>query len=258
MRLRGFTSALSMRTEWIVILTVYAVVLPILTGWAAFRVTRQTIENDTRARLEASTKSVREAVDTGVEHNQDQLKDVVRLVDTGCAVSGVMNTDCVHDELEALVKSGASTATLRFAKRKGKWTVISEGPDVVAECPTQTCVWRDQERKKTYYTLSIQEDTHSGMVLSVAWPLEPLLKTGLDTSNSAALVEVEPTRWEVIGRSDALTLVPMGELEHCADWRSKVFSSVDSTSYRVLAPMPAVPGVCVASLRSIVDRVEAG
>jgi hypothetical protein len=152
-----------MRTEWIVILTVYAVVLPILTGWAALRVTRQTIESDTLSRLEASTKTVREAVDAGVQHNQDRLNDVLRLVDTGCAVSGVMNTDCVHDELDAIVKSGATAATLRFAKRKGKWTVISEGPDVVAECPTQTCVWRNQQRKKTYYTLT-QEDTRSCLV----------------------------------------------------------------------------------------------
>jgi signal transduction histidine kinase/HAMP domain-containing protein len=234
-----------MRTEWIVILTVYAVVLPILTGWAALRVTRQTIEGDTTARLQASTESVREAVDTGVRHNQDRLKDVVRLVDTGCAVSGVMNTDCVHDELEALVKSGASTATLRFAKRKGKWTMISEGQDVVAECPTQTCVWRNQERKKTYYTLT-QEDTHSGMVLSVAWPLEPLLRSGLDVSNSAALVEIGPAQWEVVGRPDALMAVSTGELDHCADSPLGT-SKVDSAWYRVLTPIPAVPGVCVAS-----------
>jgi signal transduction histidine kinase/HAMP domain-containing protein len=236
-----------MRTEWIVILTVYAVVLPILTGWAALRVTRQTIESDTFDRLQASTKSVREAVDTGVQHNQDRLKDVVRLVDTGCAVSGVMNSDCVRDELDALVKSGASTATLRFAKRKGKWTVISEGQEVVAECPTQTCVWRNQDRKKTYYTL-MQEDTHSGMVLSVAWPLEPLLKNGLDVSDSAALVKIGPTQWEVIGLPDATRLIPMVELETCANsGRGAPFVNSDSASYRVLAPMPAMPGVCVAS-----------
>jgi signal transduction histidine kinase len=238
-----------MRTEWIVILTIYAVVLPILTGWAALRVTRQTIANDTFSRLEASTKSVREASETGVQHNQDRLKDVLRLVDTGCAVSGVMNTDCVHDELGAMVKSGASAATLRFAKRKGKWRVISVGTDVVSECPTQSCVWRakesDQAHTNTYYTLT-QEDTHSGMVLSVAWPLEPLLRSGLDASNTAALVEVEPTRWEVVGRTDAISLVPMGELERCADSRRET-TSVDSTSYRVLTPMPIVPGVCVVS-----------
>src|SRR4051812_10893067 len=170
MGLREFTAAISMRTEWNVILTVYAVVLPILTGWAAFLVTRQTIEADTLARLGSLTKSAREAVDTGVQHNQDRIRDVLRLVDTGCAVSGVMNTDCVHDELEVLVKGGASTATLRYAKRKGKWTMISEGPGVVAECPSKTCVWRSEERKKSYYSLT-QEDDHSGMLLSVSWPL---------------------------------------------------------------------------------------
>ena len=161
MRLRGLTSAISMRTEWIVILTIYAVVLPVLTGWAAFRATRQTIENDTLARLESSTKSVREAVDTGIQHNQDRIKDELRLVDTGCAVSGVMNADCVRDELGKFIEAGASSATLRYSRRKGKWSMITMGLGVVAECPAQSCVWKNEARKKSYYGLT-QQDDHSG------------------------------------------------------------------------------------------------
>jgi signal transduction histidine kinase/HAMP domain-containing protein len=234
-----------MRTEWIVILTVYAVVLPVLTGWAAYRVTRQTIEFDTLSRLESSSKPVREAVETGIQHNQDRIKDVLRLVDTGCAVSGVMNTDCVHDELEKFTKTGASSATLRYSKRKGKWKVINEGPDVVAECASQTCVWKDEERKKSFYGIT-QQDDHTGMVLSVAWPLEPLLRAGLDTTNSAALIETEPNRWEIIGRADAMSIVPMSELTQCSDARRGA-AVADKNSYRVLSAMPLLPGVCVAS-----------
>ena len=244
MRLRGFTSALSMRTEWIVILTVYAVVLPILTGWAALRVTRLTIENDTRTRLESSTKSAREAVDTAVQHNQDRLKDTLRLVDTGCAVSGVMNADCVHDELEEIVRAGASSATLRYAKRKGRWSIITEGAEVVAECATQTCLWRNHQKKSTYYSLT-QQDNHTGMVLSVAWPLEPLLRSGLDVSSSAAFVQIEPNQWEAIGRSDA-GAVPMAELQECALERRGTWA-VDKSTYRSLGAMPSLPGVCIAS-----------
>jgi signal transduction histidine kinase/HAMP domain-containing protein len=245
MRLRGFTSALSMRTEWIVILTVYAVVLPVLTGWAALRVTRQTIETDMRGRLESSVKSVREAADSGIQHNQDRIKDVLRLVDTGCGVSGVMNTDCVRDELDKVLETGAASATLRYAKRKGKWSVINEGPDVVAECPTQTCAWRNQQRKKNYYSLT-QQDEHSGMVLSIAWPLDPLLQSGLDQSNSAALIQTEQGRWVVVGRSDATSIIPVTELTECANAKDGVHR-FDKNSYRFLAAVPALPGVCIAS-----------
>lgn len=233
-----------MRTEWIVILTVYAVVLPVLTGWAALRVTRQTIENDTRARLESSVNAVREAAAGGIQRNQDRIRDVLRLVDTGCAVSGVMNTDCVRDELDKLLDAGAASATLRYAKRRGKWSVINEGSEVVSECPTQTCVWRNQQRKKNYYSIS-QEDEHSGMVLSIAWPLDPLLQSGLDMSHTAVLIATDQNRWDVVGRADATSILPLSELTQCAI-EKRGTNLVDKNSYRVLGAMP-LPGVCVAS-----------
>jgi signal transduction histidine kinase len=233
-----------MRTEWIVILTVYAVVLPLLTGWAALRVTRSTIENDTHARLEASVKAVREAADGGIQRNQDRIRDVLRLVDTGCAVSGVMNTDCVRDELDKLLDAGAASATLRYAKRRGKWSIISEGQDVVSECATQTCVWRNQQRKKNYYGITHQDD-HSGMVLSIAYPLDPLLQSALDTSHTAVLIKTDQNPWEVLGRADALSMLPAGELTECANDKRGAYV-VDKNSYRVLDAMP-LPGVCVAS-----------
>lgn len=244
MRLRGFTSALSMRTEWIVILTIYAVVLPILTGWAALRVTRQTIANDTTAALEASSKSSREAAELGVKRNRERIKNVLRLLDTACAVSGVLNTDCVNDEVDALTKEGATSVTLRYAKRRGKWSVINVGGEV-AECPDPACIQSNGRRKQSYYSLS-EQDAQSGMVLSAAWPLEPLLRSGLDVSNSAAITKLSEGRWDVVGRTDAISSIPMVELEQCIG-SSGAWSTSDKNSYRVLSPLAALPGVCFAS-----------
>jgi len=106
-------------------------------------------------------------------------------------------------------------------------------------------VWKNEARKKSYYGLT-QQDDHSGMVLSVAWPLEPLLLAGLDVTNSAVLIQTEQYRWEIVGRADAMSIVPMSELEQCSGARRGA-EMVDRSSYRVLSAMPSLPGVCVAS-----------
>ncbi len=112
MRLRGFRSAVSMRTEWIVILTIYAVALPVLTGVAALRVTRQTIESDTLASLNSSSLAFRDAVANEISRHYERMKSVLRLVDTACGVSGFVNDDCVQDEVAVLLQEGAARATL--------------------------------------------------------------------------------------------------------------------------------------------------
>jgi signal transduction histidine kinase/HAMP domain-containing protein len=233
-----------MRTEWIVTLTIYAVVLPLLTGWAALRVTRTTISDDTLTTLEGSSKGAREAAESGIQHNRERIKNVLKLLDTGCAVSGVLNTDCADDEIRALQKDGATSATLRYSKRRGKWTLFSVG-NVVAECPTTTCYERDDQRKRTYYSLS-ETDDKTGMVLTAAWPLEPLLRSGLDVSNTAAVVQVASGRWDIVGRTDAISTIPMTELTQCVASPASQRSE-DKRSYRVLMPVTSLPGVCIAS-----------
>ncbi len=244
MRLRGFRSAISMRTEWIVILTIYAVALPVLTGWAALRVTQQTIESDTLASLTGSSRAFRDAVTQEVTHHEERMRSVLRLVDAACGVSGVLNEDCVQDEMQVLLDEGASDATLRYPRRKGVRS-INTSKLSVGDCDKAACIFRDEVGNRGLYSVT-QRDERTGMVLNVAWPLEPLLRANISPSDASAVVHWPGNENEVVGRTDTTVLIPADELNACMISEQAKFVA-DSRSYRVLIPTGVLPGVCGVS-----------
>jgi len=233
-----------MRTEWIVVLTLYAVVLPVVTGLAALRVTKQTIVSDVFSNLTASTQSARNSAEISIHHNSERLQTVLRMVDAACGTSGVVNPDCAQSDLDTLLKEGALGTALTYSGRRGQVQTVTRGRVPQIRCVGGPCVTSD-ERGRLLYQL-IENDKESGMTLSAVWPAASSFVITQGAADTAVFFHPSAGLWQAIGREDAARRVPLADLEHCIT-SGQVSPTADALSYRVLTPIASLPGACIVS-----------
>ena len=210
--------------------------------YSSYRAAVKSVEDEAIAGLETAAAARRDAVQSFIQHEQQQLTAGLKGIYLGCGSAGMMNPYCASADLGRLVRSEhARAARLVYGKHGvvtfGKFAAPPTRP------PVQGLTLSGGSSEGPTFDMAAH-DAESGLHLEVEFSGEVLPR---DDSSDASLFIVTPQGIYETGRARANGAAPEWLLRSCRENRSVV---VEGGNYVIARPVPKADGACVVSWAS--------
>jgi signal transduction histidine kinase/HAMP domain-containing protein len=239
--LRRGAAIIPIRLQLTVVLVTLVVAVSLAMIYTSYRAAVRSVEEEAVSGLETAAAARRDAVQSFIQHEQQQLTAGLRGIYLGCGSAGMMNPLCATEDLRRLVRAEhARAARLRYGKREvmaGKFAVPPVAP------PPNGLAMRDGSPDGPTFNMAAY-DPEGGLSIDVEFSGEVLPR---DNHANTGLFLVTPEAIYETGRAHANGAAPESLLRSCGETTPPV---VEHGNLIIARPVPNAAGACVVSWAS--------
>lgn len=239
---------LSLRSQWAVVLALFAILILFASGIVAYRITYRSAEQDALNSLQSAAAARTELIKTILDHHQQRLAAAAAGVVNSCD-SGVINSWCTRGYLRDFMHEEHGVGIRMGYGKDQQVTVGSFNATTVP--PGPTAVFERAGSGQLFYTLR-QVNQEFGIVLEEQLsPAELASPAGMQDRGTVDVFA------RVAGRPVALMgAVPIEASSRCDVSRmTTIQTSAGETFYAVTRPVPGIDGGCVVAARTAAEVI---
>ena len=210
--------------------------------YSSYRTAVRSVEDEAVAGMETAAGARRDAIQSFIQHEQQQLTAGLKGIYLGCGSAGMMNPYCASEDLRRLVRNEhARAARLTYGKHGAiTWGRFAVPP---TQPPAQGLTLSGGSPEGPTFDMAA-DDPEGGLHLDVEFSGEVLPRN--DTSDASLFIVTGQGIYET-GKARANGVAPEWLLRSCGQKRPAV---IENGYYVIARSVPNAAGACVVSWAS--------